>query len=456
MKAQQSGALGAAIGELFRDGVAAGLSDRELLARFAGGPGRSAEAAFAMLVARHGPMVLGVCRRILRDPIEADDAFQATFLVLARRAGEVRPEPSLGPWLHGVSRRVAGRLRSIAARRAGICREDDVLRSIPDRNGRGPEDVDLRLDLTEQLDTLPADFREPLVLCYLAGLTHEEAASRIGCPVGTVRSRLARGRALLRRRLGDRLAAVRRAAGPDTVLPDPGFELPIVPLSLIQDTTRAATRLAAGTTLAGVVPARVARVATGVLNAMYRTRLAAAAAFLALATMVGLGAWAGQAGSGPDGDASVKTAENPRENRAQPPAIALARAETGAGALQKGEAADTKEWPADFPAFVVEMSPRVGALDVDPATTTELRVTFSKPMLDGSWSWVTGNVYASPKDAGKVHFLKDKRTCVLPVKLEPGKTYVIGINGGQFNNFRDATGHASLPTTMVFRTKAAK
>ena len=104
---------------LFGGGAAGGSSDGQLLERFrARRDENDAEAAFAVLVARHGPMVLGVCRRALRDPNDADDAFQATFLVLARKAGSVRVEGSLGRWLYGVSRRVAARARADAARRS--------------------------------------------------------------------------------------------------------------------------------------------------------------------------------------------------------------------------------------------------------------------------------------------------------------------------------------------------
>ena len=108
------------IGQLFQAGPVAGLDDRALLERFAG---RRDEAAFAALVALHGPMVLGVCRRIVRDAHDVEDAFQATFLVLVRRAGSIRDPGRLGPWLHGVARRVAMRARAEAARRrARRCR----------------------------------------------------------------------------------------------------------------------------------------------------------------------------------------------------------------------------------------------------------------------------------------------------------------------------------------------
>jgi RNA polymerase sigma-70 factor (ECF subfamily) len=188
---------------LFGGGVLGGLPDRDLLERFSANRDAVGELAFTALVARHGPMVLVVCRRMLRDPSDVDDAFQATFLVLARKAGSIRVADSLGPWLYGVSTRVARRLQGAASRRRTQCADEEWLQSVPDRRADRMSDLDRRWEIDETLATLPDAFRAALRLCYFEGLTHEEAAARLGCPVGTVRSRMARGRALLRRRLED-------------------------------------------------------------------------------------------------------------------------------------------------------------------------------------------------------------------------------------------------------------
>jgi RNA polymerase sigma-70 factor (ECF subfamily) len=271
---------------LLRDGVTAGSPDRDLLERFATNPDRGGELAFTALVARHGPMVLGVCRRILRDPSEADDAFQATFLVLARKAGSIRLGESLGPWLRGLSTKVARRLQIVATRRHERFGGGGWLESIPDwhRGRRG--DLDRTLDLDETLEAVPATFRSALRLCYLDGLTHAEAATRLGCPVGTVRSRLARGRAILRRRLEATPAIAANH-------PDAGWIVPALAPSLIASTARAAARLAAGSPMAGIVPARVTEVATGVIAAMSGTKIVVAL-MVALGSLAGWGAWAGQ------------------------------------------------------------------------------------------------------------------------------------------------------------------
>jgi RNA polymerase sigma factor (sigma-70 family) len=451
MKSEHWGIAAADMSGLLRDGVVRDITDEELLKRFTGSRDRGAEIAFEVLVARHGPMVLGVCRRFLRDPAEVDDAFQATFLVLARRAGAIRLTYSLAPWLHGVSRRVARRLQSVANRRAAIMHQDDLMESIPDRYREGPAEVERRLDVKEALETLPDNFREALILCYIEGLTHEEAALRLGCPVGTVRSRLARGRALLRHCLSpwesgasspsrDTLEAARSGRAPSILAP-----------SLIKSTARAAARLAAGHPLAGVVPARVVEVATGVCAAMFRTKLAATGLVVVLATLAGWGAWAGTSGTGQDAGRPGKQADKPAvapRGDFDGKRVSLRRDKQGAK--------PAAELPADFPAFVVETQPKLGDTDVDPATVKEIRVTFSKPMMDKSWSWTQGNVYAFPETTGPIHYLPDQKTCVMPVKLEAGKTYVMGINGGRFENFKDKAGRPSLHYGLGFRTRAAK
>lgn len=181
--------------EQVRDAV--GGADGELLARY-----RTLrdESAFSFLVRRHGPMVLGVCRRVLRDPHAADDAFQVTFLVLARKADAVRPPDRLGPWLYGVAYRTALKARGRAARRQQV-EGEYAARGAADRS---EEATDLPALLDEQVNALPEKYRFPLVLCGVQGLPKGEAAARLGLPEGTVSSRLARARDMLRDRLARR------------------------------------------------------------------------------------------------------------------------------------------------------------------------------------------------------------------------------------------------------------
>ena len=177
---------------LFSVGTLGGLSDGRLLERFAA---HREEAAFEALVRRHGPMVWGVCRRLLRDHHDAEDAFQATFLVLARKGHSIAQGELVANWLYGVAYQTAMKARSTRARRR--MREGQVT-DIPE-----PEDVseDHQDDLTEWLDRelsrLPDKFRIPIVLCELEGKTHQEAAEQLGWPIGTVSGRLSRSRAML-------------------------------------------------------------------------------------------------------------------------------------------------------------------------------------------------------------------------------------------------------------------
>jgi RNA polymerase sigma factor (sigma-70 family) len=179
------------------------LSDSQLLDLFAN---RHAEAAFAALVRRHGPMVLSVCRRVLRHSQDAEDACQATFLVLAKKAHQLQRPSLLANWLYGVAYRTALHARQRAAVRSAHEREAasmSDLESNPDQNA-----LELRRLLDEELNRLPEKYRAPLVLCNLEGKTNEEAARLLGWPSGSMSHRLARGRELLRERLASRLAGL--------------------------------------------------------------------------------------------------------------------------------------------------------------------------------------------------------------------------------------------------------
>jgi RNA polymerase sigma factor (sigma-70 family) len=172
------------------------LPDAQLLERFIA---RRDGEAFAALVRRHGPLVLGVCRRTLADTHDAEDAFQATFLLLARRAGAVRKRAALGSWLYGVALRLACRARADAARRRKherAAREEAAPDVVAELSWR-----EVRCGLDEELARLPEAYRAPLLLCYLEGRTQDEAARQLGWGRGVFRRRLEKGRALLRFRL---------------------------------------------------------------------------------------------------------------------------------------------------------------------------------------------------------------------------------------------------------------
>jgi RNA polymerase sigma factor (sigma-70 family) len=266
-----------ALRTLFVSGRLGELTDRQLLERFVSENDSSAEDAFTVLLERHGPMVWGVCRRLLPDRDGAADAFQATFLVLVRRARAVRVDDSLGPWLYGVSRRVAARARATSLRRRA--RESGEVEAVA-----GPAfdpGLSERLAiLDEEIGRLPERQRAAVVLCELEGLPHEEAARRLGCPLGTVESRLSRGR----QRLRDRL--VRRGLAPAAAAmwADTAREASVaIPSAIIKNMSRFVTSSPA----AGAVPAAVTALAEGVIQMMWLARLkplAAVAAALILVT----------------------------------------------------------------------------------------------------------------------------------------------------------------------------
>ncbi len=217
---------------LLRSGSAVGLTDGELLERFSRRDGEAAEFAFAVLVERHGPMVLRTCRAVLVDEHAALDAFQAVFLALARRGSSLWIGDSIAPWLHRVARHAAIRARRTADRR----RKAEQGAPIPDRSGPARPDPELAAIVHEEVDRLPERHRAAIVLCDLEGKTHEEAARRLRCPVGTVKSRLARGRDRLR----DRLA--RRGLAPEMAVFGPIRDA--LPAGLARSTVERAAALA--------------------------------------------------------------------------------------------------------------------------------------------------------------------------------------------------------------------
>ena len=267
--------------------------DGALLEAFLG-RGDAAEAAFASLVERHGPMVLRVCRGELRDSHAAEDAFQATFLILARKAGTIRESGSIASWLYGVARRVARRARAVEGRRAVVERRGAIMAAERGHRADGPRE--LVPEIQEEIDRLPEKYRTAVVLCDLEGLSRDEAADQLRVPAGTVRIRLARARHKLRGRLARRglAPAVAAAAAEARAMPPP----------LVDATIRAAMRVAAGQAAGASGP--VAALVEGVLKSMFLTKLRSAvllattAAAACLAAIPLLGALPGpRPGDGP-------------------------------------------------------------------------------------------------------------------------------------------------------------
>jgi RNA polymerase sigma factor (sigma-70 family) len=265
-------ALFRGIRALYNVGTIGEQTDGQLVDLFATSRGEEAEMAFATLVDRHGPMVIRVCRSILRDEDSAQDAFQATFLVLVRRARAVRNRNSIGSWLYGVALRVATCERGSAARRQAHERRAAELSAA---TSRAATDPDLAPVLHEELNQLPERYRAALVLCYLEGLACEEAAQRLRLPVGTVKSRLARGRERLRDRLTRRGLAPSLGLGALVVAE--GSEA-AVPAILTDATVQAVMQLMTrGAASFDVISAAVVTSAGKVVKAMFLTKLKMAA-----------------------------------------------------------------------------------------------------------------------------------------------------------------------------------
>jgi RNA polymerase sigma factor (sigma-70 family) len=301
----------------------AALDDAQLLARFLT---NRDESAFATLVQRYGAMVWGLCVRQLGQTPEAEDAFQATFLVFVRKAASLRGPQSLGPWLYGVAYRTALKLRGQRAQRA--VRESPLTEQIAEERAESIWN-DVKPILDEEINRLPTKYRLPVLLCYLQGLNSEEAAQRLGCAKGTVFSRLSRARDLLRRRLVRRGVDV--SAGALAAVLTENTVLRAAPsLALREITIRTSLLLAAGTT-GQTLSVPLAALVEGVVRSMILSKVKfVAIAVLAIGfTGSGLGFLAHGTSASPPSSSSPPSV-NQYHARVVAPAPALAKAEAPA------------------------------------------------------------------------------------------------------------------------------
>jgi RNA polymerase sigma factor (sigma-70 family) len=260
-------------------------TERQLLDNFTE---QRSEAAFTALVSRHGPMVLRVCRRVLNHEQDAEDAFQATFLVLARNAGAIRKRDTVGDWLHGVAYRTAMKVKRSAARRrnheARLGHRRTDFKSVP------PTWDDVQAVLDEEIQRLPACFREAFVLCVLEGKSGPDAAVELRCKEGTVKSRVNRARHMLQRQLARRGINLAGLLAALSVAESTGRAA--LSTSLTAITVRFGLLVAAGESAAGLIPAHIAALAAGVTRAMCLTK-----AKIAVVLMLGVGLFVAGAGA---------------------------------------------------------------------------------------------------------------------------------------------------------------
>jgi RNA polymerase sigma factor (sigma-70 family) len=370
------------------------LADDELLARFSI---KRDEAAFHALVHRHGRMVLEVCRNVLGNEADADDAFQATFLILARKAGAIRRPSSVASWLYGVAYRTALKAKVDLSRRQR--REIRVPTSEPSAPSADLGWPELRQVLHEELNKVSECYRAPLVLCYLEGKTQGEAAKILGVSRLTVSKRLDRGRALLRARLA------RRGFGAAAVLLAASW--PVAAASahvssvLVSCTVEAAKSFAAGqAAAAGVISAKVAALTQGVLKTMLLPKLKTATAALLLAGLLVSGLVIAGLGALPNSSSTQRPtaqAKTPNQELAKKPASAPSTVTQEPVAPQWKERITIKGHGHERPIYGVAFSP-----DGKVLATAALRYAKDNPddKISGEiklWDATTGRELSSWK-----------------------------------------------------------
>lgn len=269
--------------KILNPAAASNIGDVELLERFVQ---QRDEAAFELLVWRHQRMVMGVCRRVLGNAHDAEDAFQAAFLTLARKAHSLRRHRAVAAWLHKVAYHIALRTRKNASQRKTVDLDPADLVSLS-----GPVDEAMRRDLATVLDAevsrLPEKYRVPVVLCYLQGKTYQEASSQLSVPLGTLSARLTRARDLLRTRLLRRGVVISSVGLSAALMPDALASAGMAPL--IGSLIRAAGAVAADGVAAGLVSARTLALTEGMLRMMFMTKVKIVlAASLVVAVAAGL------------------------------------------------------------------------------------------------------------------------------------------------------------------------
>jgi RNA polymerase sigma factor (sigma-70 family) len=253
------------------------MTDADLLERFVNGHD---ETAFEGLVRRHGAMVLSLCRRALGDDHEAEDAFQATFMILVRNARTIRKRESLASWLYGVAQRVSRRAQARAKQRSLVLHGEATVATGPDSD---QDRFELKPIINDEIERLPEKYRAPIVLCYFEGQSHEEAARQLDWPVGTVKGRLSRARGILQSRLVRRGVAL--SLGLVVMLEDEASAA--VPESLIEATVQSAVRAELGDAATPAGPGDTPRTSAGKKLGANRRLLLMVGLMAALAALLG-------------------------------------------------------------------------------------------------------------------------------------------------------------------------
>ena len=403
------------------------------------------ESAFAELMRRHVDLVHSASLRRVGDRSLADDVTQATFMILARKAKSIRQrrrEP-LSAWLLNAVRYAAANAIKMENRRrkhehaAAIRRA----REQPGACSADPTQVIVWQEIAQSLDDavlrLSSSHRRAVLLRYFENQAIGEMALQMQLSEGAVKQLLTRATAKLRQILSKQGTAI---GAIDALAFERLLESHVV--TSAPAAVKAACAAAAGgaTAAAGIGAGVGTSIAKGAINTMTWTKTQIAAGVLVAATIGGAG-----------GTLAIKTAF--AQGQAGAPAKLSAGNKPSAPSQLDKAANNGIVSVATSAPVVVATVPQAGAIDVDAAVTTELKVTFSKPMEPGNFSWVRFGKDTFPETAGKPHFLDDHRTCVLPVKLQPGHPYVIWLNKPPYNSFMDSDGQRAVPYLLVFETK---
>lgn len=412
--------------------------DFELLRRYAR---ERDEAAFAELMRRHVDLIHSAARRRVGDRALADDVTQATFMILARKAKSVRQrrQEPLSAWLLNAVRYAAANAIKMERRRR---KHEHAAASRTGHSGAcsaDPTQVIVWQEISQQLDDavlkLSASHRRAVLLRYFENRPIAEMAAQLQVSEGAVKQLLNRAIDKLRHSLSKRGAT---ASAIDSMVLARLLESQVV--TSAPATVKAACA-AAGSAAAGSIGVGTGTsIAKGAIKMMAWTKAQVAAGVVIAAAVCGTG------GTLAIHSALAQAQANPGSNN---PPNARNRA-----TMQLDKAANNGIVSVETaPPVIVKTVPASGATDVNAATTTELKVTFSKDMEPGNFSWVQFGKDTFPATTAKPRFLDDHRTCVLPVKLEPGHPYVVWLNNPPYNSFMDKEGKRAVPYLLVFETK---
>jgi RNA polymerase sigma factor (sigma-70 family) len=417
------------------------------------------ERAFAALVRRHVDLVYSAAVRRVGDRQLAEDVTQAVFVILAKKAKSIRTGP-LSAWLLSTVRYASAHALKIDSRRR---RHEQAAATAAgqyrDASGAGacssnPADVLVWQEVARQLDDavlgLPGPDRRAVLLRYFEGRAISDVAAELNVSEGAAKQRIGRAVQKLRERLSRRGVALVGELDA-TFLPSllASHAVRAAPPGLVNAACAAATGAAAGAGASAGAAAGIS-IAKGAMTMMAwaKTKLVASVV-VGLAVIGGTGgAIAVRAAMADDKGAAKADAPD----AAQP----AAAAQDASAAAPPADAEKPEESVVSIrsaPPVVIATVPQSGKAGVDAKAVKELRVTYSKTMTDGSWSWSTWGEENFPKTTGKPHYLPDKRTCVLPVALEPGRTYAIWLNSGNFGNFKDREGRPAVPYLLIFESK---